>query len=140
MAAIQFFTEKISFRLSQPRKTSGWLQQVALQNGFTIESLTYVFCSDAFLGKMNEDFLGHRTLTDIISFDLSESESRVTGEIYISIPRVKENARKFNQPFELELRRVLVHGLLHFMGLKDKSLAEKAQMRSKEEASLSLWK
>jgi hypothetical protein len=59
MAAIQFFTEKISFRLSQPRKTSGWLQRVALQNGFTIDSLIYVFCSDAFLGKMNEDFLGH---------------------------------------------------------------------------------
>ncbi|HQQ81801.1 MAG TPA: rRNA maturation RNase YbeY [Cyclobacteriaceae bacterium] len=140
MAAIQYFTEKISFRLFQPRKTSSWLQSVAVHNGFTIDSLTYVFCSDAFLGKMNEEFLGHRTLTDIISFDLSESGSRVIGEIYISVPRVRENARKFNQPFEIELRRVLVHGLLHFMGFKDKSPAEKAQMRSKEEASLSLWK
>ncbi len=140
MATVQFFTEKISFRLSRPRKTSLWLQSVARQNGFTINSLSYVFCSDAYLSKMNEDFLGHQTLTDIISFDLSESTGEIIGEIYISIPRVKENARNFNQPFERELRRVLVHGLLHFMGLKDKSAAEKAQMRSKEEASLSLWK
>jgi len=140
MATIQFFAEKISFRLSQPRKTSLWLQSIARHNGFKIDSLVYVFCSDAFLGKMNKDFLGHSTLTDIISFDLSETKGMVIGEIYISIPRVKENARKFNQPFESELRRVLVHGLLHFMGLKDKSAAEKAQMRSKEEASLSLWK
>lgn len=140
MATVQFFTEKISFSLSRPRKTSHWLQTVARQNGYKIHSLTYVFCSDAFLGKMNKDFLGHQTLTDIISFDLSETKGMVIGEIYISIPRVRENARKFKQPFETELRRVLVHGLLHFMGLRDKSMAEKAQMRSKEEASLSLWK
>jgi rRNA maturation RNase YbeY len=140
MAAVQFFTEKISFRLPQPRKTSAWLQRVAKENHHSLASLTYVFCSDSFLGKMNEDFLGHQTLTDIISFDLSDSRGEINGEIYISIPRVNENARKFNQPFERELRRVLVHGLLHFMGFRDKSVAEKAQMRSKEEASLSLWK
>jgi rRNA maturation RNase YbeY len=140
MATIHFLTEKISFRLSNPHKSSRWLRGVSLNEGRNIDSLTYIFCSDKFLTELNQHYLQHDTLTDILSFDYSEGNESIQGEIYISIPRVKENAKKYSQPFEKELRRVLVHGLLHFLGYKDKSPSEKVQMRIKEDACLSLWK
>jgi rRNA maturation RNase YbeY len=140
MATIHFLTEKISFHLSNPHKISRWLQRVSVNEGRNIDSLTYIFCSDKFLLGLNQHYLQHNTLTDILSFDYSEENESIQGEIYISIPRVKENARKYSQPFEKEVRRVLVHGLLHFVGYRDKSPSEKAQMRIKEEACLSLWK
>jgi probable rRNA maturation factor len=140
MASIEFFVEKISFQLPNPRKTSGWLALVSLKEEHRIESLSYIFCSDSLLARMNKDFLNHDTLTDILSFDYSESPGVIQGEIYISVPRIRENARKFQQPFDKELRRVMVHGLLHFIGYKDKTATQKRQMRSKEDACLSLWK
>ena len=139
MANIYFYSEKTLFKLQNPKKTANWLIKVSQKEQRPIESLIYVFCSDAQLSKMNEKYLHHSTLTDILSFDYSDSNA-IQGEIYISIPRVRDNARKFKQVFETELRRVLVHGLLHFLGYKDKSPYQKAQMRIKEEACLSLWK
>ena len=137
MASVQFFTEKISFKVPRPRKTIQWLKQVCLAEGKPLGSLTYVFCSDAYLRTLNKKFLNHSTLTDILSFPSGDS-SAVDGEIYISIPRIKENSKIYAQPFERELRRVMVHGLLHFMGYGDKTASEKAKMREKEEAYLSL--
>jgi probable rRNA maturation factor len=138
-ACINFFSEKITFEIANPRKTANWLKKICLGDHQILGSLNYVFCSDKFLGKLNKQFLNHSTFTDILTFNYSE-QNLIQGEIYISIPRVKENAKKYNQPFQTELRRVLAHGILHLLGYNDKNTGEKAQMRIKEEACLSLWK
>jgi len=140
MAEIHFFSEGISFKVPFPRKTTTWLQKIAKSEKRKIDSLTYIFCSEEYLLSLNKKYLRHSTYTDIISFDFSERGGSIQGEIYISIPRVKENATTFSQPFEQELKRVISHGLLHFIGYRDKSKEEKVQMRLKEEACLSLWK
>ena len=139
MASISFFSEKIPFKLSNPRKTSNWLKKVCLLEKQLLGSIQYIFCSDDYLLGLNKQYLNHATYTDILSFDFS-ADGQLCGEIYISIKRVRENARKYEQPFEVELRRVMVHGILHFIGYKDKSATQKAQMRRKEEACLSSWK
>jgi rRNA maturation RNase YbeY len=105
-----------------------------------IGDLTYVFCSDDYLLSLNQQFLKHNTLTDIITFDYSEGKKELSGEIYISIDRVADNAAKFKTDFQDELHRVMIHGVLHLAGYKDKKPAEKALMRKKEEACLSLRK
>jgi len=138
MPEIVFLTQGIRFRLSHSRKTIQWLSAVAASKGRNIESLSYIFSTDAFVAKLNRQFLQHNTLTDIITFDYSEGKA-ITGEIYISVQRVRENARAYKQPFERELQRVMVHGLLHILGFKDKTTRQAAQMRRKEEACLSLW-
>jgi probable rRNA maturation factor len=106
--------------------------------GATIQEINYIFCSDSYLLSLNQGFLKHNTFTDIITFDNSEDPSSLEGEIYISIERVKENAKKYNVPIEDELSRVMIHGVLHLLGFKDKKPTEKALMRKKEEACLSL--
>ena len=140
MAVIEFHTDKIPFKLPYPRKVSKWLQDVCRLENRSLASLTYIFCSEEVLLGLNKHYLRHSTYTDILSFDYSDDSQVIEGEIYISIPRVRENAREFHQDFDRELRRVMVHGLLHFVGYKDKLPKQKAQMRSKEEACLSLWK
>ncbi|CAN5575873.1 rRNA maturation RNase YbeY [soil metagenome] len=139
MASIRFYAQGTSFKLPNPRKTSKWLGKIALSENHPVESLTYIFCTDSYLLSLNKKFLKHSTYTDILSFDFSEG-GQLNGEIYISIPRVRENSKIFAQPFDRELKRVLAHGLLHFLGYKDKTSQQKAQMRIKEEACLSLWK
>jgi rRNA maturation RNase YbeY len=134
---ISFFTEKIPFKLNCPRKTSKWINLVVKKEKKVIGEISYIFCSDEFLLSLNQQFLKHDTLTDVITFDFSEGKTLV-GEIYISIQRVTENAKKFNVPFQNELDRVMIHGVLHLVGYKDKKPAEKEQMRRKEEACLSL--
>lgn len=138
MADIAFLSKGISFRFSGVNKASNWLLQVARSEKRKIVSLTYIFCSDSYLGKLHETYLKHSSLTDILTFDYSEGGA-IEAEIYISIPRVRENAKTFSQPFPKELRRVMVHGLLHILGYKDKSSTERVAMRAKEEACLSLW-
>ncbi len=139
MASISFFSEKISFKLSSPLKTSNWLKEICVREKSSLRMVNYIFCSDEYLRGLNKRYLNHSTYTDILSFDFSE-DGLIHGEIYISVKRVRENARKYKQPFELELKRVIVHGLLHLLGYKDKSTTQKAQMRRKEEACLSLLK
>lgn len=138
MPEVSFLSKSTRFRLSKPRKVSLWLQAVARREGKRIDTLTYVFATDTLVTRLNRRYLGHDTLTDIITFDYSE-ESELSGDVFISIPRVRENARIYRQPFETELRRVIVHGLLHLLGYKDKTERQSAQMRRKEEACLSLW-
>lgn len=139
MASIKFYSKKIPFKLPNPRRTANWLKTVCLQENYELDLLTYVFCSDESLSALNKQYLNHSAYTDILSFDFSDG-GKIQGEIYISIPRVRDNAKRFRQAFNVELRRVLVHGLLHFMGYDDKKSRQKAQMRRKEEACLSLWK
>jgi probable rRNA maturation factor len=137
MASIHFFSEKTSFKLSTPRKTSNWIKKVVAAENHELHELNYIFCSDNYLLAINKEYLNHNTLTDIITFDYS-SENGISGDIFISIPRVKENARSFGVSFDSELHRVMVHGVLHLLGYKDKSVRQKSAMRRKEDAYLSL--
>lgn len=103
-----------------------------------LSCINIIFCTDAYLAKLNTKYLRHKTLTDIITFQYSTPEEPLEGDVFISIPRVRENCRKFNVPFETELSRVMVHGILHLLGYSDKSSVQKAKMQLKEDAYLSL--
>lgn len=103
-----------------------------------LEGLNYIFCSDEYLLGINRDFLKHDYYTDIITFDLSDGPA-TSGEIYISVDRVKDNAKQLNQPFSREMQRVIFHGALHLCGYKDKKPADIKQMRSKEDLYISLF-
>jgi probable rRNA maturation factor len=135
---ILFFSEGTDFRLDKPLKSISWIKKAIKIEKSTLVSLNYIFCSDQYLVKLNKQYLGHNTLTDILTFDLAEEIGSVKGEIYISVERVLENARVFGEPFDRELHRVMIHGVLHLMGLDDKKAADQALMREKEEAYLSL--
>jgi len=136
--AVLFFSDGIDFHLSRPSITTSWIKKVIKKENKSLHSLGYVFSSDAHLVKLNRQYLNHNTLTDILTFDYSVDPNSIQGEIYISIERVKENAAKFKRSFDEELHRVIIHGVLHLMGYNDKRAADKAIMREKEEAYLSL--
>ena len=140
MGFISFYAEDIDFKMSKPLKTKTWIRKVIQKERKKLSSLSYVFCSDEFLSKLNTKYLKHRTLTDIITFDYSYESGSIVAEIYISIPRVKENGDLYKTGFDNELRRVMIHGVLHLVGYSDKKPSEKALMRKKEEACLSLLK
>lgn len=133
---IRFFTEEISFTLKRKLNRKRWLTKISTTAGFKIKELNYVFCSDEYLYQMNRDYLKHNTFTDIITFDNSEKKDEIEGDIFVSIDRVRENAKTHSQEVEKEINRVLAHGLLHLMGYKDKSQEEAALMRLKEEESI----
>lgn len=132
MPAIRFFTEDISFKLSHKRNIKQWIKQCINKESHQLLELIYVFCSDKYLLEMNTSYLAHDTLTDIITFDHSETGNAIEGEIYISIDRVMENAKDRKLNFEDELYRVMIHGVLHLCGFKDKTDTEKFTMRNKE--------
>lgn len=127
---IDFFYEN-DFKLLKGNRYSEWLQDVILEEGCEPGEINYIFCNDAYLLELNREFLKHDTLTDIITFDNSLGK-QLQGEIYISTERIKENAEEFHTSFPDELSRVLVHGILHLCGYKDKSEEEEKQMRAKE--------
>ncbi|WP_127845996.1 rRNA maturation RNase YbeY [Psychroflexus aestuariivivens] len=114
------------------------LQEVIESENFELESLTYIFCTDEYLLEINRDFLNHDTLTDIITFDYSEDQ-KISAEIYISTERVAENAKTYEVGFEQELQRVMVHGVLHCCGYKDKTENERQLMRAKENEKIKLF-
>ena len=136
MPKIQFFTEDISFQLRNKTKIREWLKNIVLENGAKIRELNYIFCSDEYLKQVNIDYLDHHYYTDIITFDNSEEEGVLEGDIFISIDRIKENSLEFSRSFEDELHRVLVHGVLHLIGFSDKEESEAIEMRKKEDISL----
>jgi len=138
MAAINFFSEDIPFKVAHPRKTSNWLKAAIKKEKKKLEGLNFIFCSDKHLLALNIQYLKHNTLTDIITFDQSENDKVLLGDIFISIERVKENSVKFETSFNDELHRVLIHGVLHLIGYTDKNNASKTMMRKKEDAYLSL--
>ncbi len=129
---IHFCTEDITFSLKEKLKHKAWLNEVAKQEGKKILELTYVFCSDEYLLQINQEYLNHDTLTDIVTFDNSEDPKKIEGDIFISIERVRENGNKLGTS-ETELERVMVHGLLHLLGYKDKKKGDKALMTEKED-------
>lgn len=138
-ASINFFSEDIDFELSNKDLVVSWLKGIAVRHGFSISEMNYVFVSDEYLLVMNKEHLDHDTYTDILTFPLMDPDSKeLTGDIFISLDRVKDNADQFNVSFEDELHRVMAHGLLHLVGIDDKDEAAKAEMRKEEDFALSL--
>ena len=131
------FTTKLLFYYKKKRIFSHWVKQVITNHTYEVGEINYIFCNDAYLHKLNVEFLQHDTLTDVISFDTS-SGTIISGDIFISIERVKENAKKFQTSFKEELHRVMIHGILHYLGFKDKTEQEKKIMRTKENECLKL--
>ena len=129
------FNSETSFTLKNQNKLVKWIGDVVSSEGFQVGEINYIFCDDSYLNKINQEFLNHDTFTDIISFDYTLGKE-VGGDIFISIERVLENAEKFNEVFETELHRVMIHGILHFMGYKDKTKKEKTLMRTKEDEKI----
>ncbi len=131
------FNYETDFKLNNEENTTSWIQKCIQTNEGSLGEINYIFCDDDYLHKINVEFLQHDTLTDIISFDYSLGKE-VSGDIFISIERVKENASLFNVPFENELHRVIIHGVLHYLGYKDKTDNEKEIMRGKENECLEI--
>ena len=131
------FNYETSFQLKDEKSLEIWIEKIATDKGFEVGEINYIFCDDAYLLKLNIEFLQHETLTDIISFDNSLGKL-ISGDIFISVERVEDNAKDFNVYFDEELHRVMIHGVLHYMGLKDKSVDEKEKMRIAENHALSL--
>ncbi|GMQ25487.1 rRNA maturation RNase YbeY [Algoriphagus sp. oki45] len=138
--AILFFSEDIRFDLPEKRKRKSWLKLLASGEKFSIGELNYIFCSDEHLYQINLEYLNHKTYTDIITFDNSEGENEIEGDIFISIERVRENAQKENVSETDELSRVISHGLFHLMGYKDKTKEQVEEMRAQEEKAINLYK
>ena len=129
------FSYKTELEFSNADEITNWIGNVIVAEGFDEGDISYIFCDDDFLYNLNKEFLDHDTLTDIISFDYSLGK-QIHGEIYISVERVTENADSFNAEFNDELQRVIIHGILHFCGYKDKTQAEAEEMRLKEDRAL----
>lgn len=135
---ILFFTEETNFLFKDKRKIRQWIRSCLHKEKRTLGFVNFVFCPDSFLLQLNIKYLGHHTLTDILTFDNSVPIGIVSGDIFISIERVKENSIKFSTSFKNELHRVMIHGILHLCGYTDSLKSEKAAMRSKEDYYLSL--
>jgi rRNA maturation RNase YbeY len=136
--AIYFSSENIKFDLRGKLKVKRWITDLIKAQNKKVGDISYLFCDDAYLIEVNRTYLDHDTYTDIITFDYVEGDT-ISGDILISVERVKENAQLFNTTFDQELLRVIIHGVLHLLGQGDKTEAEAAQMRKKEEAALALW-
>lgn len=132
MNDIFFFSEKIDFQLSKEEKIKHWIQTTIQHEKHTLIALNYIFCNDEYLHQINVAYLQHDTYTDIITFDNSEDERAIEGDIFISIDRIKANAHTFQVPFSQELPRVMIHGVLHLLGYADKTEEEKKEMRRLE--------
>lgn len=130
---IHFFIEDIEFKLKNKTILKKWIiESVESENSFVGE-LNFIFCSDEYLLKINQEYLNHDTYTDIITFDNSEEEDEISGDIFISAERVTENASQLNIDPQTELHRVIIHGVLHLIGFLDKVPKDKALMTSKED-------
>jgi len=133
MPAINFFEEDITYKLKHKTALRQWITETIQAEGFKLKELTYIFCSDSYLLQINQQYLNHDTYTDIITFDNSEIEKTIIGDIFISIERIRENALKFNISEADELHRVIIHGALHLLGYKDKTPVTKQKMTQKED-------
>jgi probable rRNA maturation factor len=139
MPDIRFFFPEPVPALRNRTALKSFLDELARKEKHSVDSLVYVFCDDAYLLGINNDFLQHDDFTDIITFTYGTESRRIVGEVYISVQRVRENARVFETSFNRELHRVMFHGLLHLCGYKDKLNADQALMRKKEDQYLDLY-
>jgi probable rRNA maturation factor len=136
--AVSFVSENIIFKLKHATRIKKWIAKIAALEKKDLGTIVYTFVNDETLLDMNKHYLNHNTYTDIITFDYTEKK-KIAGEIFISTDRVKENARKFNSSFDDELKRVIIHGILHLCGYKDKTTSDAKAMRLKEERSLKIY-
>jgi probable rRNA maturation factor len=134
--AFVFTYHKVKFKLDKIAGIKKWIEAIAKTEKKTVGGINYVFVTDEELFKMNKKYLNHGTYTDIITFDYTEGKE-ISGDIFISVDRVKENAKKFKVKFDDELHRVMIHGVLHLCGYKDKTPKDSKEMRKKEDFSLS---
>jgi len=129
------FNYQTDFILDNQSQISDWIEEIMILEGYQMGDVNYVFCDDSYLNKMNVEFLNHDTYTDIISFDYSLGK-QLHGDIYISVERVIENAKIYQSSFKNELCRVMIHGILHYMGFKDKTNDQQKEMTEKENQCL----
>ncbi len=139
--AVRYYTDDCNYRLPQKRMTTTWLRDVAAAEGYTLGDVNYIFCSAQRLLEMNRQFLGHDYYTDIITFDYSDLKGSgiVAGDIFIDVETVADNATQYGATRLEEMRRVVVHGVLHLCGQKDKTPRANAQMHRKEDKYLKFW-
>ena len=135
---ISFNNQSISFKLKEKTKLKQWIKTITEKEKCQLGTINYIFCTDDELLEINIKHLNHKTLTDIITFDYTEGKT-INSDIFISIERVEENAKKFDVSFENELHRVMIHGILHLCGYKDKTKADAELMRKKENGALKLF-
>lgn len=136
---IYFHSEDVSFELNQEEKISSWILSIIKNHTKELGDISYIFCSDNYLLKINKKYLNHDYYTDVITFNYCE-ENTVSGDIFISIDRIKENSENLGENFDQELNRVIAHGVLHLIGFNDKNEAEQKIMRNKEDECLNLLK
>jgi probable rRNA maturation factor len=136
--AVQFFLEDVKYTLKNKIQIKEWINKTIIAEGFQLEELNFILCSDEYLLAINQQYLNHDTYTDVITFDNSEELKTILGDIFISIERIEENAREFKGTVQHELCRVMIHGTLHLLGYKDKGKAAKALMTLKEDEYLNL--
>lgn len=134
---IHYFFENIP-EISIPENTAKWLQNLIVSEDKKLGKINYIFCDDEYLLKVNQDFLQHDYYTDIITFDYVKGKT-ISGDIFVSLPRISENSYLLSKDFDDELRRVLAHGVLHLCGYKDKSEDEQLEMRKKEDFYLDAY-
>lgn len=138
MAVCNFFNQGLEYRLKNKRKLKSWIELVIRTEGAIPGEINFIFTTDEDLLLLNEKFLKRDTLTDVIAFGNDDDGGRISGDIFISLPRVRENSREFHEGFLRELYRVMIHGVLHLIGYKDKTAAGKKEMRTKEELYLNI--
>ena len=136
--SIQYFNEDVAFPKIRKRVTTRWIKQVIFIEGKKVGGISFIFCSDEYLLDVNRRYLNHDYYTDIITFDYVE-EKVINGDIFISVDRVKENAHEFETNFNSEMHRILIHGVLHLLGYKDKAKKDKLLMTEKEDFYLKLF-
>lgn len=134
---IQYFFENVE-EITLPENCSEWIKKLILDEEKKVGNINYIFCDDEYLLKVNQDFLNHDYYTDIITFDYVKGKT-ISGDIFISLTRISENASTLSSSFEKELLRVLAHGVLHLCGYKDKSDEEEKEMRAKEDFYINLF-
>ena len=138
---VRYYNDSTTYRFRKKRRVADWLRTVAKAEGYTLGDVTYIFCSSAVHRQMNIDYIGHDYFTDVITFDYSDlkGEGYVSGDIFIDVETVADNARIYGSTARQEMLRVVVHGLLHLCGQKDKTPRAEKQMHRKEDKYLQIW-
>lgn len=139
-AAIHFFNEDLSYTLKKKTILKAWIKSVIEEEGYALQELNFILCSDEYLLRINQQYLNHDTYTDVITFDNSEELKMIVGDIFISLERIQENAKEFKHTVTDELCRVMAHGTLHLLGYKDKGKSAKKLMTEKEDYYLAKLK
>lgn len=135
---IHFFSEEINFKPKSVTALRSWINQTITLEKHELKELNFIFCSDSYLLRINQQYLNHDTYTDIITFDHLDENGAIYGDIFISIDRIKENSKEFKTTFLNELHRVIIHGTLHLLGYLDKNKVDKEIMTAKENQYLAI--